>query len=372
MGNITIRTFKGITGCSPSEFSARQIKEQLLRNAKAIYGMLLDENDPEPYPGFKTTVPREKVEEIINELVQMGLVFFGQPGKIAWDRSINPGEIQGLLFTAFNKETFSRKDNDELLEIILPQLISVYPLENSEAILQPLFELIPAIVQQAIAPTAVGELQDGKWSMFGTGDEQGEKTKKLIQMVLEHPNNQQKGKELTQLDVEKQETEALEILYDAMRHETGHIVALRLTDQLFDIWGSLVDKEMDAILAENIPDTDQMVGNFFLKEMVKGRNGASRAEEEGRIPVGMSKQELARYKFQIELFCDKWALFVDEKMERNNIPLARNGLQLTDEQRDFFEQYLQKVLVVYKDGLMNFSAKAMQMRIYKITGILAA
>lgn len=366
---IILETFKKLMGRTPEEFEAKKVETALEELARHTYGKLLDDNDPEPYPGFTTTVSNKQVIEVIKDHIKIGLYIFQSSDKVTHDRSVNPNTIQGLLFTSFKEQMYETRDNKKYI-IIIPHFISVYPnADNPLSIDQSLKEVIPQEVFKTILPKATQEVLDGKWKMMENETDQAEKTKKFMKFVLERPLNIKLGEELKKLMAKMEKL--LKNIYMGMYHEFGHAMALRLTDELFDLWGNLLDEEIDGILSDESSPADRMIGNYIFKEMVKGRNGAARAEKEDRIPDGMTKQELARYKFQIEVFCDKWALFVYERLGKKDNPFSECGLTLTDKQREFFEQYLEKILIPCGENLWVFPESIKNTRIYKITGRLA-
>ncbi|NQE46738.1 hypothetical protein C5S31_12020, partial [ANME-1 cluster archaeon GoMg2] len=153
-------------------------------------------------------------------------------------------------------------------------------------------------------------------------------------------------------EAEKLKT-AIIYLFQCAYHEMGHVVALRLTDELLEFWGDLVDEEILQILETESQEAEP-IGIFLLKDMINARGGAITAEKEGRIDkMKMTKEEVARVKFLVEIFSTKWNLFVHEKRGINNSYFARRGLKVTAGQRDFLEEYLQ-MLIKYGDEAVSY------------------
>jgi hypothetical protein len=366
-----IQTTEEALGVPVSQYEADKLRLTIEKEEKKDFGIMLSPEDPEPYPGYTTTVNREQMSKMVFNHVQIGLKTFLKPGRVCWNRAIQAQSLRGLLFTNYIYQDYISEGKK--FRIILPRFISVYPPENKMEILIVLKEVNVMELKSIYSETGViQEFTSGKWECL-LGESSGSKTvSKFIEKILNHTGNIELANKIIAMSEAEKLEDANAYLDQSAYHEMGHVVALRMKDELLELWGDLVDEEIAQILETESQEAGIPIGIFLLQDMIKGRGGAITAEEEGRInKIEMTKEEIARVKFLVEIFSDKWALFVHEKLGIDNSNFARSGLKLTEKQRAFFEQYL-LMLIQYGDDLLVINEEWLENKVLKTTGLIAA
>ena len=375
ISEIPVKSFKKATGIKPEEWRAR-VAELGTREAEKDIGNALGDDDVISNTGnYVETLTKRDFQNTLLKHYNIGLTELVGKGtkipRLTFDRVLKDDDIKSLaLIQIFHIDNKSRNGN--IIRRIVTRIISVNPHKKLDAVRKVLAEFVP---QAFKSHPAIQEFESHKWTSLFPENRDFE-LKDFVNKVLSHPPNEEYLNDIKNLNPDDQLKLSKESLRIALNHEIGHVIAFHLTNELFEKFGKLVDEEMIDIV-NNLEGKykEKSVGVNIMKNMIKARAAALRASQEQQVPSEMPIDKYIKYKFILEQFADKWALFIEKRNDNADNVWTKYGRRLTNAQEFFLNDFLDDILLAAnaENRLMDFDYETLVKTIaYRITGVLAA